>query len=47
MSQLTITRCGARLALLLVLAAAGTAGAQGITDRLELHGSLNAGYGRA
>jgi hypothetical protein len=34
-------------ALLLVAASAAAASAQGLPDRLELHGSLNAGYGRS
>ena len=35
------------LALLLVATVASTAAAQSISDRLEFHGSLNAGYGRS
>jgi hypothetical protein len=46
MSHLTFTRRALAPALLLA-AVASTATAQGIPDRLELHGSLNAGYGRS
>lgn len=47
MSHHTMARRTLRFALLLVAGAAGAATAQGIPDRLELHGSLNAGYGRS
>ena len=42
-----MTRRTAGVALLLVAASTTSAAAQGLPDRLELHGSLNAGYGRS
>ncbi len=47
MSHLTITHWATRLALFLLAASSSSAAAQGLSDRLELHGSLNAGYGRS
>jgi len=40
-------RGAGRLALGLAVLPLGTAAAQGLSDRLELHGALNAAYGRA
>jgi hypothetical protein len=42
-----LTRPAWRIALGLLVISSGTALAQGIPDRLELHGSLNAAYGRS
>jgi hypothetical protein len=45
--QHKVTRPAWRLALALLAVCSGPALAQGIPDRLELHGSLNAAYGRS
>lgn len=47
MSHQNFTRGAVQLALSLLAALPGVATAQGIPERLEFHGSLNAGYGRS
>lgn len=47
MPHQTIMRRAMPLALLLVATFASSAAAQSLSDRLEFHGSLNAGYGRS
>ena len=42
-----VARTGLRVALGLLALPVATASAQGVLDRLEMHGSLNAAYGRA
>ena len=46
-NQRTCTRPAWRLALALLATVSATASAQSVSDRLELHGSLNVGYGRS
>lgn len=40
-------RAASRLALVLLALPVGTVAAQSLTDRLDIHGALNAGYGRS